>query len=763
MTSEPNTPKPYVAPLLFLLVACVAFGQTFLFSSNYYFANDLISQCFPFLKLLKSDLSQGHIGLWNPYIMGGQPLFADLNYMRCNPFWYLFYFFPIPAGFSIYFILHMFIAAWGTHTLLKTLRFSESTARIGALIYALSGDIWWELIHPPILTVLAFWPWFAACLEKLSRDWNVRQAFWTGLVLAMIGCSGNFQLISSTVYGGLVFLFYRMYHWSSVEKTISWSDRFSWKKWIPIVVLGLWAAAPMVLQFVPSYEFSVLSSRHKSDYDQVSGTFSMHPASTYQFLFPYMGLPAGKSAEQAIQEINPPYTDNDFLGDFGYLGIWVPFLVYLAFKRKDKRFLYFLSAFSLLSLFTAWGRYFPVHRLLCEFLPGISFSRAPFRFLDVYVLFVCVMIAYGYQFLERAFADEKENVKPWVFGGAIYGLFFIVIALFQANENWREMLGLALGVMGLFYWGLIPGWKKMGRLLFQAGLVVPLLLSGWSDFGTGPASNFDFDQNAPIFSFMQKAPTGSRFFMDFQIPYPVTENGQELTFPMPQDEVLDYRVRLVNGYDTFNIGRTQELQQTQIPLPIYAQLWDIHGLVFGQNRGEDPEFDRQTIGTAQYYGLKIATSHLLAPSEIQVISDDPQCLAAMKSPSFDPKRQAFLSAPLPEGLASELTDKKNNFQYEWLNDGNDAQSFQTTLDHPSLVVFSEVYYPGWKAFIDNQPAPIFRANYDFRALVLPAGTHQVDFKYQPAWWKSLIRFIFLWLLSLPVLFLVWWKWKPALA
>jgi len=84
------------------------------------------------------------------------------------------------------------------------------------------------------------------------------------------------------------------------------------------------------------------------------------------------------------------------------------------------------------------------------------------------------------------------------------------------------------------------------------------------------------------------------------------------------------------------------------------------------------------------------------------------------------------------------------------------------LDGPSLVTFSEAYYPGWKAFLDGNPVPLYRANYDFRAVLLPAGTHRVDFKYEPAWWKRGLWLLALWLLALPCLLLIW-KWKPALA
>ncbi|HET9869834.1 MAG TPA: hypothetical protein VFR02_04990, partial [bacterium] len=497
-----------------------------------------------------------------------------------------------------------------------------------------------------------------------------RAAFLAGLTFALIACAGNFQLMTSALYGGLAFLAYRMFHWSSVEKTLPWRDRWSPRRLLPVLLLGLWGAAPVALQLVPTYQFSQLSTRNQPDYDQLSGTFSMRPSSTYEFLFPDMGLPPGKSAEASIQDIDPPNTDNMSLGDFGYLGVWMPFLAFLAFKRKDRRFLYFLGGMSLLSLLTAWGRYFPLHRILCAVLPGIALSRAPFRFLDVYVLFMVILSAYGFQALERRFSGGTEEGKPWALGGGAYALLLLAVALFQADRNWREMLGLALGAAGLFGWGFFPGWQRLGRLLFQAALALPLLLSGWGDFGTGPASNYDFDRNAPIFTELQKAPEGSRFFMDMQVPYPVLEDGRDLYFPMPQDEAMNYRVRLVNGYDSINIRRTRDLQNANLGLPVYAALWDVRGLIFGQDRGESDQFNHQVIGTAHYYGLKTPVSHLLAPSRLQVLPDD-QCLAAMRAPGFHPQDQAYLAAPLPADEAAELTGKPAKLSYEWLRDDND--------------------------------------------------------------------------------------------
>lgn len=61
-----------------------------------------------------------------------------------------------------------------------------------------------------------------------------------------------------------------------------------------------------------------------------------------------------------------------------------------------------------------------------------------------------------------------------------------------------------------------------------------------------------------------------------------------------------------------------------------------------------------------------------------------------------------------------------------------ALSYKTKTGKGGIAVFSEIYFPwGWTATIDGKEAPISRVNYVLRALRIPAGQHEIKFRFDP--------------------------------
>ena len=85
--------------------------------------------------------------------------------------------------------------------------------------------------------------------------------------------------------------------------------------------------------------------------------------------------------------------------------------------------------------------------------------------------------------------------------------------------------------------------------------------------------------------------------------------------------------------------------------------------------------------------------------------------------------------------------------------------YKVSTPKDGVVVFSEVYYPGWQATIDGQPVDIVRADYILRAMNVPAGEHTIEMWFNP---QSIhvtesIAYVALALLLVGVMILVWTK------
>lgn len=61
----------------------------------------------------------------------------------------------------------------------------------------------------------------------------------------------------------------------------------------------------------------------------------------------------------------------------------------------------------------------------------------------------------------------------------------------------------------------------------------------------------------------------------------------------------------------------------------------------------------------------------------------------------------------------------------------DKMSYSSSSDKDGLAVFSEVYYPDWKAYIDGKETEIYQVNYVLRGIEIPQGEHKIEFVFHP--------------------------------
>jgi hypothetical protein len=114
--------------------------------------------------------------------------------------------------------------------------------------------------------------------------------------------------------------------------------------------------------------------------------------------------------------------------------------------------------------------------------------------------------------------------------------------------------------------------------------------------------------------------------------------------------------------------------------------------------------------------------------ESRFFAQEGQVLETMQDPSFDPAEGVLLLGEASEtaSLGESATDEVRLLSYE-----PERVIIEAHLGEPGYLVLTDAYYPGWHATLDGQPADILRADYYFRAVLLPEGEHRVEFVYDP--------------------------------
>ena len=109
-----------------------------------------------------------------------------------------------------------------------------------------------------------------------------------------------------------------------------------------------------------------------------------------------------------------------------------------------------------------------------------------------------------------------------------------------------------------------------------------------------------------------------------------------------------------------------------------------------------------------------------------------EILDILTSSDFDPHKTVLLEkvggAEYPEAVSLESS---SSGEVEIKSYRPDSILLTTDAPVPAYLFLSEIFYPGWKAFIDGQPTRILRGNYLFRVIEVPPGSHNIELVYTP--------------------------------
>lgn len=125
---------------------------------------------------------------------------------------------------------------------------------------------------------------------------------------------------------------------------------------------------------------------------------------------------------------------------------------------------------------------------------------------------------------------------------------------------------------------------------------------------------------------------------------------------------------------------------------------------------------------------------------------------------FNPKDTAFVQESFKASVPF-MPQYDSAAKIQLVKNDNDVVTYTADAATNQFAVFSEIYYKaGWKALVDGKETPIVKVNYVLRGLALPAGKHNIEFRFEPPRLLMGKKLGFVGLL-LGILFLLLWLWS----
>jgi len=132
---------------------------------------------------------------------------------------------------------------------------------------------------------------------------------------------------------------------------------------------------------------------------------------------------------------------------------------------------------------------------------------------------------------------------------------------------------------------------------------------------------------------------------------------------------------------------------------------------------------------ANIYEKELPMPRAYVVHKARIIPDRTRILPELNT-GFDFAREVIIEKP-PGVTLPEKTDEERTSPVEIVKSLPQEVVVTATLSDAGVLVLSDVYYPGWNAYVDGRHAEMLRANYSFRAIALGAGEHTVSFRYEP--------------------------------
>ncbi len=649
---------------------------------------DVITQLYPWKKLTIDTWKSGEVPLWNPYSFSGTPHAGNYQSAVFSPVNLLFFILPFIDAWSIMILLQPLLAALFMYLFVRSLDRSKEASLLASIAFMFSGFmvVWMAygtLGYAALFLPLIFWG-----VHK-KHGWAVS----LGVALSLV--SGHFQVSIYVILASIAYIFWK-------------------RQWRPLlsVFFGLMIAAPQILLGLRSFAQSTRG-----------GSVLKGEVIPWAYLMTLI----------APDFFGNPVTRNDWFGHYaewaGFIGV-TPFMlaIFSIGKNKVREILFFvlLAAVSLLLALPS-----PLNDLLYILkIPVLSGSAAS-RIIILVSFSLAVLSAYGIDKL-------KEKKRPIIFPVACLCFIGVTwLVLLFGNLLPADKLSIAIHNFILpSVFVVLSAAALVVRKKFVLYLLIGLAMfdvfrfaAKWMPFDP---RQYVFPQvksltylasrvgNDRVFGNIGSGEVGAQFHIPLVEGYDAVYQARYGEFMNTVSKGYVYPPgRSVVQFDKYGVYKTEALQLLGIKY-IYHRLSD------GRNSWVFPYWEypgmRSMYSDEKYEIFEYPDAYPRAfLASAYVIGD----INTLFSQDVN-RRDTLVLEEKPS-----LEPQAGTGSAEIVSYTPDRVTVRTDSESPKLLFLSDAYDAGWKAAVDGKQYPVYRADYDFRAVAVPAGQHTVEFRYAP--------------------------------
>lgn len=734
--------KLYLLAIILVIITLFLTYPSFFIKGDSLFYRDVARGYLPEKIFQSETIRNGHWPFWNPALFSGISHHATLAAEVYYPLNCLFWIKPYHISFTANTFLHLIIGSLGIIFWLKGRKISKFICLLLAIIWPSLGLNIGFIEFFPMIAAIALTPWILGCMERsLKEKTTYKWMGWGGLIF-------GFQLLINyptiSVYTFIIAL-----------QLLLILDISSWKRTLKtLIVIGVIGSLIYSIQLIPTSELLNKSVRHEVMTGADGPQITLQIENLANLLYPTFWF----ENSSLIMMIGP----------FLLIG-----LALSLFYRN----LYSSFALAFIWLLASTGNQTLIYKGLASVIFPLKWSRKPIN-INIITVFILIHVAItGWQsFVTCGKKKKKKILKVFVIPFSLLFLLFFILQYFRfdiiallcselASENLIRitarkysmilsmaatgLISLQLALASLYF--LVFNSKYFGKIFcLLTAIIMPILVY----YNPNPLASTSFFSYKPNITNAFSMGTGkSKVYLTDEtieekvIPfYASTKFGNLKTLKAWKD-TFEYRFPMsYNIYDAKGNGSLMVMDYMRFLFNWDA--WD--------SKHENPNIKLlQAIGVTHLISSRAYKSKLLHKLDYQpvgiyklletmpfaglsyksvYVEDRKTHLhSVIRSKSFDPLQVVIVDDKSLE-LNSVATGTVNVIPSS--NPNKFIVNYNSEQD--AILYLQQKFYPGWKAFENEQEIKLIRVNGWMLAIKAKKGKHQITFKFFPNYfWHAL--------------------------